>query len=105
MRMAFWHDLWVVFDVSNKWNCLKIGYIGGVLGPSQKFKCKQCGRAFTRRDHLKTHEKNIHGDAAGPFACKMCAQYYKNAESLRKHVAKFHLHHLANKTVLLDQRV
>ncbi|XP_065161077.1 protein tramtrack, beta isoform-like isoform X3 [Atheta coriaria] len=78
---------------------------GGVLGPSQKFKCKQCGRAFTRRDHLKTHEKNIHGDAAGPFACKMCAQYYKNAESLRKHVAKFHLHHLANKTVLLDQRV
>lgn len=49
-------------------------------------------KRFSRRDHLRTHEKNIHGEDAGPFACVICTQLYKNSESLRKHIAKFHFH-------------
>lgn len=54
------------------------------------YKCEKCMKRFSRRDHLRTHEKNIHGEDAGPFACVICSQLYKNAESLRKHIAKFH---------------
>lgn len=63
------------------------------LGRSDKgsYRCPSCSKRFTRRDHLRTHEKNIHGEDAGPFACVICAQLYKNSESLRKHVAKFHM--------------
>uniref|UniRef100_A0A6P7F747 Protein abrupt-like isoform X2 n=1 Tax=Diabrotica virgifera virgifera TaxID=50390 RepID=A0A6P7F747_DIAVI len=54
------------------------------------YQCGQCMKKFSRRDHLRTHEKNIHGEFAGPFKCVICSQMYKNAESLRKHIAKFH---------------
>lgn len=54
------------------------------------FRCEKCTKGFSRKDHLRTHEKNIHGEDAGPFACMMCSQLYKNSESLRKHIAKFH---------------
>lgn len=57
---------------------------------SHPYKCEKCEKRFSRRDHLRTHEKNIHGEDAGPFACMICAQMYKNSESLRKHIAKFH---------------
>lgn len=50
-----------------------------------------CPKKFSRRDHLRTHEKNIHGEDAGPFVCMNCSQLYKNAESLRKHNSKFHM--------------
>ncbi|XP_063244649.1 protein bric-a-brac 2-like isoform X3 [Bacillus rossius redtenbacheri] len=55
------------------------------------FRCGTCSKQFSRRDHLRTHEKNIHGEDAGPFACIVCSQIYKNADSLRKHIAKFHV--------------
>ncbi|KAJ8970445.1 hypothetical protein NQ314_001240 [Rhamnusium bicolor] len=54
------------------------------------YQCGQCLKKFSRRDHLRTHEKNIHGEFAGPFKCVICEQLYKNTESLRKHIAKFH---------------
>ncbi|KAJ8969470.1 hypothetical protein NQ317_015285 [Molorchus minor] len=54
------------------------------------YQCGQCLKKFSRRDHLRTHEKNIHGEFAGPFKCVICEQLYKNTESLRKHLAKFH---------------
>ncbi|XP_060519971.1 zinc finger protein 131-like isoform X1 [Cylas formicarius] len=54
------------------------------------YQCEQCLKKFSRRDHLRTHEKNIHGSDAGPFKCVICEQLYKNTESLRKHIAKFH---------------
>lgn len=54
------------------------------------YQCEKCCKRFSRRDHLRTHEKNIHGEDAGPFACVICSQLYKNTESLRKHIAKFH---------------
>ncbi|KAK9877161.1 hypothetical protein WA026_016903 [Henosepilachna vigintioctopunctata] len=53
--------------------------------------CQKCPKKFTRRDHLRTHEKNIHGEDAGPFVCMVCSQLYKNTESLRKHISKFHM--------------
>nr|CAH7752115.1 unnamed protein product [Callosobruchus chinensis] len=55
------------------------------------YQCSQCKKRFSRKDHLRTHEKNIHGEFAGPFRCSICEQFYKNTESLRKHMAKFHL--------------
>ncbi|XP_044257749.1 broad-complex core protein isoforms 1/2/3/4/5-like isoform X1 [Tribolium madens] len=54
------------------------------------YQCEKCYKKFSRRDHLRTHEKNIHGEDAGPFVCVICSQLYKNTESLRKHIAKFH---------------
>lgn len=63
------------------------------------YKCIECKKRFSRRDHLRTHEKNIHGENAGPFACVICSQLYKNSESLRKHIAKFHyykIHEMCN---------
>ncbi|CAH0546646.1 unnamed protein product [Brassicogethes aeneus] len=56
----------------------------------QTYQCDKCWKKFSRRDHLRTHEKNIHGEDAGPFVCAICSQLYKNTESLRKHIAKFH---------------
>ncbi|XP_044754404.1 protein tramtrack, beta isoform-like isoform X2 [Coccinella septempunctata] len=53
--------------------------------------CEMCPKRFSRRDHLRTHEKNIHGEDAGPFVCIVCSQLYKNTESLRKHISKFHM--------------
>ncbi|XP_049819901.1 broad-complex core protein isoforms 1/2/3/4/5 isoform X1 [Aethina tumida] len=59
-------------------------------GGRPTYQCDKCWKRFSRRDHLRTHEKNIHGEDAGPFACAICSQLYKNTESLRKHIAKFH---------------
>ncbi|XP_076265065.1 uncharacterized protein LOC143199153 isoform X1 [Rhynchophorus ferrugineus] len=58
------------------------------------YQCDQCLKRFSRRDHLRTHEKNIHGSDAGPFKCVICEQLYKNTESLRKHISKFHFTNL-----------
>lgn len=55
------------------------------------YRCDECFKFFTRRDHLRTHKKNLHGEDAGPFACIVCSQLYKNIDSLRKHIAKFHV--------------
>ncbi|XP_066256888.1 protein bric-a-brac 2-like isoform X1 [Euwallacea similis] len=59
------------------------------------YQCEQCLKRFSRRDHLRTHEKNIHGSDAGPFKCLICEQLYKNTESLRKHISKFHFTNLS----------
>ncbi|ENN80950.1 hypothetical protein YQE_02655, partial [Dendroctonus ponderosae] len=45
------------------------------------YQCEKCMKKFTRRDHLRTHEKNIHGSDAGPFKCSICEQLYKNMEN------------------------
>ncbi|KAJ9594258.1 hypothetical protein L9F63_014314, partial [Diploptera punctata] len=65
--------------------------LGHKDGKSYCYRCDVCFKFFTRRDHLRTHEKNLHGEDAGPFACIVCSQLYKNADSLRKHIAKFHI--------------
>ncbi|XP_026286103.1 protein tramtrack, beta isoform isoform X1 [Frankliniella occidentalis] len=57
---------------------------------SSEYRCTLCQKTFTRRDHLRTHERNLHGQDAGPFTCCICMQLYKNADSLRKHVTKYH---------------
>jgi uncharacterized Zn-finger protein len=64
------------------------------------YRCDVCFKFFTRRDHLRTHKKNLHGEDAGPFACIVCSQLYKNIDSLRKHIAKFHV---ARTKTRLDQ--
>lgn len=69
-------------------------YLGNIesICNRQMYKCDKCMKRFSRRDHLRTHEKNIHGEDVGPFICTVCSQLYKNSESLRKHFAKFHIH-------------
>ncbi|GLH15418.1 Zinc finger protein sens [Gryllus bimaculatus] len=46
-----------------------------------RYQCEICQKFFTRRDHLTTHFKNLHGEDAGPFSCIVCSQLYKNADS------------------------
>jgi hypothetical protein len=64
------------------------------------YRCDVCYKFFTRRDHLRTHKKNLHGEDAGPFVCIVCSQLYKNVDSLRKHFSKFHI----TRTKLTDNK-
>lgn len=67
----------------------KMGKNGGKPAASYRFECNKCFKQFTRRDHLRTHEANIHGENK-PLVCETCKKYYKNNESMRKHMAKYH---------------
>ncbi|XP_045462332.1 protein tramtrack, beta isoform-like isoform X2 [Harmonia axyridis] len=73
-------------------------------GLKPSYLCEMCPKRFSRRDHLRTHEKNIHGEDAGPFVCIVCSQLYKNTESLRKHISKFHLAPKSDSLVLNSAR-
>ncbi|KAJ1523573.1 hypothetical protein ONE63_001420 [Megalurothrips usitatus] len=57
---------------------------------TSEYRCTLCQKTYTRRDHLRTHERNLHGPDVGPLCCHICMQLYKNADSLRKHVTKYH---------------
>lgn len=56
----------------------------------KRYQCKWCTCSYGRKEHLTRHEKNIHGEDAGPFICNFCQRTYKNAESLRSHQYQSH---------------
>ncbi|XP_067003532.2 protein bric-a-brac 1 isoform X4 [Anabrus simplex] len=64
---------------------------GNSVATPNRYQCGICKKYFTRRDHLNTHMKNLHGEDVGPFSCIICLRLYKNVDSLRKHIAKYHV--------------
>jgi KRAB domain-containing zinc finger protein len=56
----------------------------------KNFPCPECNKIFTRRDNLKCHYQNIHGEARGPFSCSLCGKLTKNLSSLRAHIYDYH---------------
>ncbi|KAK3921215.1 Transcriptional repressor CTCFL [Frankliniella fusca] len=52
--------------------------------------CPVCQKKFTRRDNLKSHFSNLHGEHRGPFRCSYCFKVTKNKMSLRAHMKNYH---------------
>lgn len=52
--------------------------------------CPVCQKKFTRRDNLKSHFSNLHGEHRGPFRCSFCFKVTKNKMSLRAHMKNYH---------------
>ncbi|XP_034254303.1 zinc finger protein 628-like [Thrips palmi] len=52
--------------------------------------CPVCQKSFTRRDNLKSHFSNLHGEHRGPFRCSFCFKVTKNKMSLRAHMKNYH---------------
>ncbi|KAF4521399.1 hypothetical protein B566_EDAN018157 [Ephemera danica] len=56
------------------------------FSPGKKFFCQYCKKVFCRKDNLRTHVKNIHGELAVPRTCSKCLKVYKNANSFNVHL-------------------
>ena len=75
------------------------------------FDCKECGKSFTRKDHLKRHNLNIHGlkyishekkceNEASKFShvhgdikkhiCQTCGNTFTRSDHLKRHVSNVH---------------
>mmetsp|Transcript_29713 Transcript_29713/g.72378 ORF Transcript_29713/g.72378 Transcript_29713/m.72378 type:complete len:349 (+) Transcript_29713:41-1087(+) len=57
-----------------------------------RFSCKFCGKLFSQRDHLRTHEAG-HDDGLAELCCKICGKTFAYRHTLRRHT----LIHLKNK--------
>ncbi|XP_051538611.1 zinc finger protein 271-like isoform X1 [Myxocyprinus asiaticus] len=55
------------------------------------YECSVCGKTFTRERSLKTHLK-VHADAT-TFHCTICVKNFALLSSLRRHVRTFHQGH------------
>ncbi|CAH1791666.1 unnamed protein product [Owenia fusiformis] len=55
---------------------------------TKPYQCDQCGRKFTRSEHLKSHEGVHNGEY--PYKCKLCDAGFRENRALRKHLDKEH---------------
>lgn len=65
-----------------------------VVDTGEGLVCPVCQKSFTRRDNLKSHFSNLHGEHRGPFRCSFCFKVTKNKMSLRAHMKNYHPNHL-----------
>jgi uncharacterized Zn-finger protein len=49
--------------------------------------CRQCGKAFHRKDHLTQHEQT---HAEKSIRCDQCGRMFKHTPSLKRHVSRWH---------------
>jgi uncharacterized C2H2 Zn-finger protein len=56
----------------------------------RQFRCDICHLAYKYNRDLTRHNRNIHGDLAGPFECQVCKAAYKNRDSLTTHLHLYH---------------
>ena len=61
-----------------------------VVDTGEGLVCPVCQKKFTRRDNLKSHFSNLHGEHRGPFRCSYCFKVTKNKMSLRAHMKNYH---------------
>ena len=66
------------------------------------FDCKECGKSFTRKDHLKRHNLNIHGlkdispekkcenEDIKKHICQTCGNTFTRSDHLKRHVSNVH---------------
>ena len=51
----------------------------------RKFECDECGKQFTRKEHLTSHQISRHSDQR-PFQCEICGRDFARSASLRIHL-------------------
>ena len=49
------------------------------------FKCRLCGKAFTKRKYLKNHIGNMHNKMRERKQCNICSKWYADNTRLRIH--------------------
>lgn len=56
----------------------------------KEFECVICSAVFTRDDHLRLHQRTVHG-AEKPFACPLCQKTFRyNRGNLEQHIQAVH---------------
>ena len=58
-----------------------------VHGIGDRFKCDQCDKDFSTKNHLQTHI-NAHSEC--PQKCNQCGKMYKTANIMKQHIASMH---------------
>lgn len=54
------------------------------------FKCEDCGRCFTFKSNLRTHQRNAHSDRL-PYTCHECGAGFSYKKELRLHRVSTHM--------------
>ncbi|PAV64562.1 hypothetical protein WR25_01658 [Diploscapter pachys] len=52
----------------------------------RQFQCRTCMRSFSRSDHLNKHERTHSGEK--PFSCTVCGRKFSKKDELKKHEVK-----------------
>jgi uncharacterized Zn-finger protein len=68
------------------------------LSPSvgERYYCKQCNKAFSKRFKLSSHERTVHIDEIDKvFNCQTCTKRFVRLHDLQRHV-KTHTHEKSN---------
>ena len=55
----------------------------------RRFECKECGKTFAQRGHLRTHVDTVHLDLR-PYRCDLCDKAFGRKDNLRSHVYAVH---------------
>lgn len=54
------------------------------------FQCEDCGRAFTFRSNLRTHQRSVHSNQL-PYTCNECGEGFSYKKEVRLHQLSAHL--------------
>lgn len=56
-----------------------------IRGKSAQFECDECHKTYTRIDHLKRHEREVHNPSEGNFVCNECGTKFSFQYRLNYH--------------------
>lgn len=59
-------------------------------------KCKECGRKFKRRDHLKEHMRKLHTANKESYSCPVCQSEFGYKSNWTQHMKRTHKWSAAN---------
>ncbi|XP_055296738.1 zinc finger protein 888-like [Sitodiplosis mosellana] len=57
---------------------------------TRKFACDICGKAYSRRDNLKTHKDSTHNPHKKKYECDDCGEIFLRQSSKETHIIRFH---------------